>query len=122
MPTIRSIEELKNLREEAQKVKEMRNQSGKIQVIVGMGTIGIASGARETLKAILNFIEEKQLADIILRQTGDLGFTGQDPVVKVIFPDEHEVVYGKVNADQARKIMQEHVIDGDVVQELLIRE
>ena len=69
MPTIRSVEELKNLRAEAQKVKEMRIQTGKIQVIVGMGTIGIASGARETLKAILNFIEEKQLADIILRQT-----------------------------------------------------
>ena len=97
MPTIRSIEELKNLRKEAQKVKEMRNQTGKIQVIVGMGTIGIATGARETLKAILNFIEEKQLADIILRQTGDLGFTGQEPVVIVICPDEHEVVYGTVN-------------------------
>jgi NADP-reducing hydrogenase subunit HndB len=122
MPTIKSIEDLKHLREEAQKVKEMRNYTGKIQVVVGMGTVGIAAGARETLKAILNFIEENQLQELILRQTGNLGITGQDPVVKVIFPNENEVVYGKVNAEAGRRIMQEHVVNGDVVQELLIKE
>jgi (2Fe-2S) ferredoxin len=32
------------------------------------------------------------------------------------------VVYGKVNAEAGRRIMQEHVVNGDVVQELLIKE
>ena len=122
MPTINSIEDLKRLREEAQKIKEMRDQTGKTQIVVGMGTIGIAAGARETLKAILTVIEEKNLPDVVLRQTGNLGLSGQDPVVKVTLPNQDEVVYVKVSPDIARKIMQEHVIDRDVVQELLIRE
>ena len=122
MPTINSIEDLKRLREEAQKIKEMRDQTGKTQIVVGMGTIGIAAGARETLKAILNFIEENNLPDIILRQTGNLGLSGMDPVVKVTLPNQEEVVYGKVTAEIARKIMQDHVVIGNVLAEYLVKE
>lgn len=122
MPTINSIEDLKKLREEAQKIKEMRDQTGKTQIVVGMGTIGIAAGARETLKAILNFIEENNLPDIILRQTGNLGLSGQDPVVKVTLPNQEEVVYVKVNTEIARKIMQEHVLGGKLLTEYVIKE
>ncbi|MEL7636155.1 MAG: (2Fe-2S) ferredoxin domain-containing protein [Anaerolineaceae bacterium] len=122
MPTINSIEDLKRLREEAQKIKEMRDQTGKTQIVVGMGTIGIAAGARETLKAILTVIEEKNLPDVVLRQTGNLGLSGQDPVVKVMLPNQDEVIYVKVNPDIARKIMQEHVIGGKVVTDYVINE
>jgi NADP-reducing hydrogenase subunit HndB len=122
MPTINSIEDLKRLREEAQKIKEMRDQTGKTQIVVGMGTIGIAAGARETLKAILNFIEENNLPDIILRQTGNLGLSGMDPVVKVTLPNQEEVVYGKVTAEIARKIMQDYVVSGNVLAEYLVKE
>ncbi|NLC14248.1 MAG: (2Fe-2S) ferredoxin domain-containing protein [Chloroflexi bacterium] len=122
MPTINSIEDLKRLREEAQKIKEMRDQTGKTQIVVGMGTIGIAAGARETLKAILTVIEEKNLPDVVLRQTGNLGLSGQDPVVKVTLPNQDEVVYVKVSPDIARKIMQEHVIGGKVVTDYVINE
>ncbi len=122
MPTINSIDDLKRLREEAQKIKEMRDQTGKTQIVVGMGTIGIAAGARETLKAILTFIEENNLPDIILRQTGNLGLSGQDPVVKITLPNQEEVVYGKVSSDIARKIMQDHVVGGNVLVEYLVKE
>ena len=122
MPTINSIDDLKRLREEAQNIKEMRDQTGKTQIVVGMGTIGIAAGARETLKAILTFIEENNLPDIILRQTGNLCLSGQDPVVKITLPNQEEVVYGKVSSDIARKIMQDHVVGGNVLIEYLVKE
>lgn len=122
MPTINSIEDLKRLREEAQKIKELRDQAGKTQIVVGMGTVGIAAGARETLKAILAYIEDNKLPDIILRQTGNFGLTGQDPVVKVILPDQSEVTYAKVAPDVAKRIMQEHIGNGNVVLEYKISE
>lgn len=122
MPTINSIEDLKRLREEAQKIKEMRDQTGKTQIVVGMGTIGIAAGARETLKAILNFVEDNNLPDIILRQTGNLGLSGQDPVVKVTLPNQEEVVYVKVSPEIARKIMQDHVLGGKLLTEYVKRD
>lgn len=120
MPTIKSLDDLKRLREEAQKVKELRDQTGKTQIVVGMGTVGIAAGARETLKAILTYIEDHQLPDIILRQTGNIGLGGQDPVVQVTPPGAEMVTYGKVTPAMALIIMEEHVAKGNVVQEFQI--
>ena len=120
MPTIKSIDDLKRLREEAQKVKELRDQTGKTQIVVGMGTVGIAAGARDTLKAILTFIEEQHLPDVSLRQTGNIGLGGQDPVVQIILPGADIVTYGKVNPNMAVRIMEEHVVKGNIVHDFRI--
>ena len=85
-----------------------------------MGTVGIAAGARDTLKAILTFIEEQHLPDVILRQTGNIGVGGQDPVVQVILPGADTVTYGKVTPNMAVRIMQEHVVKGNIVQDFRI--
>lgn len=121
MPVINSIEDLKRLREEAQKVKEMKDKTGKTEVIVGMGTVGIAAGARETLKAILEYIEDNKLPNIILRQTGNPGFESADPVVQVVLPDGEKVSYGKVTPVVATRIMDEHVRKGNVLTEYVIK-
>ncbi|HOF29089.1 MAG: (2Fe-2S) ferredoxin domain-containing protein [Anaerolineaceae bacterium] len=120
MPTIKTIDDLERLREKAKKVKEMRDQTGKTQIVVGMGTVGIAAGARETLKAILTNIEEKHLSDIILRQTANIGLVGQDPVVQVTLPGAETVTYGKITPAMATRIMEEHVVQGNIVQEFQI--
>lgn len=120
MPTIKTIDDLERLREKAKKVKEMRDQTGKTQIVVGMGTVGIAAGARETLKAILTNIEEKHLSDIILRQTAKIGLVGQDPVVQVTLPGAETVTYGKITPAMATRIMEEHVVQGNIVQEFQI--
>ena len=56
MPTVKSLEDLKRIREEALQKREIKSAPGSIQIIVGMGTPGIAAGARESLKAILSFL------------------------------------------------------------------
>ena len=120
MPTIKTIDDLERLREKAKKVREMRDQTGKTQIVVGMGTVGIAAGASETLKAILTNIEEKHLSDIILRQTANIGLVGQDPVVQVTLPGAETVTYGKITPAMATRIMEEHVVQGNIVQEFQI--
>lgn len=50
MPVIKSLDELKRIREEALRKQELKSTSGKTEIVVGMGTVGIAAGARETLK------------------------------------------------------------------------
>ena len=120
MPTIKTIDDLERLREKAKKVREMRDQTGKTQIVVGMGTVGIAAGARETLKAILTNIEEKHLSDIILRQTANIGLVGQDPVVQVTLLGAETVTYGKITPAMATRIMEEHVVQGNIVQEFQI--
>ena len=115
MPAIKSIDDLKRLREEAQRVRELKVNEGKTEIVVSMGTVGIAAGARDTLKAILNFIETHNLQSIIVKQTGNLGFEGQDPLVQITLPGVEKVLYSKVHPSFVDQLMQEHVCDGRVV-------
>lgn len=114
---VKTLEDLKRLREEALEKRRVKSTSGEIQIVVGMGTVGIAAGARETLKAILEFIEKETLTDIVVRQTGNIGLDSWEPIVQVIVGDSPKVTYGKVSPDAARRIMKEHVVGGQIVKD-----
>lgn len=120
MPTLKSLEDLKRIRDEALRKQKLRETSGKKEVIVGMGTVGIAAGARETLRAILDMIERENLSDIIVRQTGNIGLDSFEPIMQVVLPDEEKVTYGNVKPDMARRIMKEHVLGGVIVKDYQI--
>ena len=120
MPTVKSLDDLKKIREEALKKQQLKETSGKTEVIVGMGTVGIAAGARETLKAILDMIESDNLSDIIVRQTGNIGLDSFEPIVQVVLPGQTKVTYGKVNPEMAKRIMKEHVLAGKIIEEYRI--
>ena len=115
MPTIKSLDDLKRIREEALKKQELKTTSGKTEIIVGMGTVGIAAGARETLKAILDYIDHNNLENVIIRQTGNIGIDSYEPVVQVILPGAEKVTYGRVNTEIAKVIMDEHVVNNRIV-------
>jgi len=117
MDKVKTLEDLKRLREEALEKRRVKSSSGQIQVVVGMGTVGIAAGARETLKAILDYIEENDLSEITVRQTGNIGLDSFEPIVQVVIGENPKVTYGRVSPDTARKIMKEHVQGGKVVLE-----
>ncbi|MDY0125311.1 MAG: (2Fe-2S) ferredoxin domain-containing protein [Anaerolineaceae bacterium] len=115
MPTIKSLDDLKRIREEALKKQELKTTSGKTEIVVGMGTVGIAAGARETLKAILDYVDHNNLENIIIRQTGNIGIDSFEPVVQVILPGAEKVTYGRVNPEIAKVIMDEHVVNKRIV-------
>jgi len=120
MNKVKSLEDLKRIREEALSKRDAKVVSGQKQVIVGMGTVGIAAGARETLKAILDFIEKENLSDIVVRQTGNIGWDSFEPIVQVVIGDAPKVTYGKVTPEVAERIMREHVVGGKIVKEYAI--
>lgn len=115
MSTIKSLEDLKRAREEALKKRELKASSGTVQVIVGMGTCGIAAGARDTMKSILDTIEKDSLNGIIVTQTGCIGLCEKEPIVQVVVGEAAKVTYGKVTPEIAKKILKEHVGNGKVV-------
>ena len=117
MPTIKSLDDLKKIREEALKKQQLKETSGKTEVIVGMGTVGIAAGARETIKAIMDLIEEENLSDIIVRQTGNIGLDSFEPIVQVILPGKDKITYVKVTPEMVRRIIKEHILGGEIVTE-----
>jgi NADP-reducing hydrogenase subunit HndB len=86
-----------------------------------MGTCGIAAGARDTMKAILDTIEKDSLNGIIVTQTGCIGLCEKEPIVQVVIGNQPKVTYGKVDAEIAKKILKEHVIDGKPVTDHVIQ-
>lgn len=120
MPAIKSLDELKKLREEALEKRKLKTASGQAHVVVCMGTCGIAAGARETMKAILEFIEQENLTGIIVTQTGCIGQCEKEPIVQVTIGDQPKVSYGKVTPGVARRVMKEHIVEGKVVHENVI--
>jgi len=120
MARIKSLEELKKLREEALQKRTVKAASGEIQVIVGMGTCGIAAGARDTMKTILEEIEKNNITGVIVTQTGCMGLCEMEPIIQVVHGEQPKVTYGKVNNEIARKIMQDHVINGKPLKDHVI--
>lgn len=120
MAAIKSIEDLKRLREEALEKRKVKSASGGIQIIVAMGTCGIAAGARETMKAILGQIEKDNLSGILVTQTGCIGLCEREPIVQVVVGEQPKVTYGKVTPIVAERILKEHVLGGKVVEDNLI--
>jgi len=117
MAIIKSLDDLKRIREEALKKQQLKETSGKTEMVVGMGTVGIATGARETIKAIMGMIEEENLIDIIVRQTGNIGLDSFEPIVQVILPGKEKVTYVNVTPDMVRRIIRDHVLGGEIITE-----
>jgi NADP-reducing hydrogenase subunit HndB len=120
MPAVKSLEELKRLKEEALEKRKAKATAGSIQVTVAMGTCGIAAGAREAMRAILDTIEADSLSGVVVKQTGCMGMCEMEPIVQVEIGEGPKVTYGKVTADRAKQIMKQHVVGGQVVKELVI--
>ncbi len=120
MSRIKSLEDLKRIREEALGKSRVRTTSGKVQVNITMGTCSIATGARDTMNAILNFIEVNGLSGIIVTQTGCIGMCEREPIVQVTIGIGDKITYGKVNPEAAERIMKEHVISGQVVKDFVV--
>ena len=59
-----TLEELRKMRGEKQKQMEMRDSANKdVQVIVGMGTCGIAAGAKDAFTALVDTLTEKGITN-----------------------------------------------------------
>ena len=98
-------------REEQQKAMVKRDPSNKdAQVIVGMGTCGIAAGAKDTFNAIIEELDAKGISHVLVSQTGCMGLCHSEPTVEVIVPHMPVVIYGNVDAETARKIVNQHIV------------
>ena len=111
-----TLEELRSLRERVQGDIQKRDIEGKdSRIIIGMGTCGIAAGAKDTLDAFLAALDEHKLTNISVPQTGCMGLCYVEPTIEVIVPGMPNVIYGKVDKKTAKKIVEEHLMAGRLV-------
>lgn len=113
---MKSLEELKAIRERMQGQVGLRNESSsQTRVVVGMATCGIASGARPVLTTFSNMVQEKNLSNVAVTQTGCIGLCQYEPIVEVMAPGKDKVTYVKMSPDKVAEIVEQHLINGNIV-------
>lgn len=118
---MKSLEELKALRESMQAKMNVRKEDGEtIRVVVGMATCGIAAGARPVLNAFLEEVHKRGLDNVQVAQTGCIGVCRLEPIVEVYVPGEEKVTYVKMNAEKVPTIVAQHLVNKQVVTEYTI--
>ncbi len=119
---MKSLKELRELKEKARENLKMR-QSGHedtIRIQIGMSTCGIAAGARETLLAMMDEIGQRKLDNILVTQVGCMGNCYDEPIVRIQKPGQSEVLYGKVNAQKGKEIIDRYILKGEMLDELTL--
>jgi len=114
------LEDLRKIRERASKNISLRQGDARVNVVIGMGTSGIAAGARDVMAAFLDEIGKRDLNDVIVTQTGERGLASSEPVVEVHIKGEPVVVYGEMSDVRARRVVAEHVVNGNAVTDYVI--
>lgn len=117
---MKSLEELRKLRDEAVKNVEMRNTGKDVRVVVGMATCGISAGARPVLSTFVEEVAKRNLNNVSVVQTGCIGMCTYEPIVEVYAPDKEKVTYIHVDSEKAKRIVSEHLVNNRVVVEYTI--
>ena len=118
MPKLKSIEDLKNLRQQLQGELKARTDTG-ATVTVGMGTCGISAGAREVMHAILDELDTRGI-EAHVTTVGCIGMCSKEPLVDIQQGDEPRVTYGNVKPDMVARIIDEHLVRGKIVDEWVV--
>ena len=113
---MKSLAELKAIKEKMKSKVVLREGTGEIRVVVGMATCGIAAGARPVLNTLVEEVNNAGLYEkVTVSQTGCIGYCQLEPIVEVFEAGKEKVTYVKVDAEKAKKIAKEHLKDGKVV-------
>ena len=90
-----TLEDLRKMREAGKKQIDTRQTHGKeIFIVIGMGTCGIAAGAK---------------------QTGCMGLCHSEPTVEIKMPGMPDTIYGKVDAALVDQLIDDHILGKKLV-------
>lgn len=121
---VKSMEELKRIRESHGKSLGLRKGEGEDRIIVkvGMGTCGIAAGARETLHAMIDELEAQGMSNVDVIQVGCNGYCHSEPIVEVVMPGGDSILYGHVDDKKGRMIVRKHLKENQLLQDSIVNE
>jgi NADP-reducing hydrogenase subunit HndB len=118
MPKLKSLDDLKRVREEAQQSLKTRLDTG-TTIIVGMGTCGIAAGARDTMHAILAELAARNI-DAHVTTVGCIGQCVMEPLVDIEQAGQPRITYAKVTPAMVSRLIEQHLINNRPVEEWVI--
>ncbi len=117
---MKSLQELAEIRKKALDRVDIRTGEAQRKVVVGMATCGIAAGARPVLSAFVEEVSKRGVKDVNVSQTGCVGACRLEPMADVIDADGTKTTYVHLTPDKAKKIVADHLVNGNAVTEYTI--
>lgn len=114
---MKSLEELRAIREKMQGQVGIRSNEDGIRIVVGMATCGIASGARPVLNTLAEEVQKRKLSNVVVTQTGCIGLCQYEPIVEVLEPGKEKVTYVKMTTEKAMDVLEKHICGGKPIGE-----
>lgn len=117
---MKSLEELKKIRDQAKKQMAMRDSNeNDYRVVIGMATCGIAAGARPVLNTIVEEVAKAKLP-VTVMQTGCIGMCTLEPIVEVYDKNNQKTTYVLIDPVKAKEIVLRHLVQGEIIDEYTV--
>jgi len=114
---VADLKELRSLQESISKETD-KSTKGKKVITVHMGTCGIASGAEDIRAEIKRQLSIKKIEDVVLRESGCIGFCSREPMITIEDGKERSIIYQGLDKEKVKTIIQKHISEGNIVDEL----
>ena len=120
---MKTLEEIKKIREEKRKELDLRvntkADTREKHILICHGTGCTSSKSPKILENFRKILEEKNIENVRVIQTGCFGLCAKGPIV-IIRPED--VFYALVSPDDCEEIVEKHIIKGEIVERLLCKD
>ncbi len=116
--TIKDLAEIKKKRQAELELREAG--PWRARIIVHTGTCGLSAGAGKVLQAFQALVKGQKDNGIQLRVAGCGGICSREPVVQVEIPGALPVMYVDVDAKDAKRIFEDHVLGKKIVSQKML--
>lgn len=117
MPKL-TLDDLEKIREQTKKKTNLREGGEfRAKITVHMGTCGIAAGARKIMNAFLSEIEDRDISDVLITNSGCAGLCSHEPMATIEISEHPPVKYIDLTEKKVKEIMEKHVLGGKIVEE-----
>ena len=122
MHQIKSLADLKRIKENVQTKIDLREKSEQvenlIQIKVAMATCGIAAGAKEIMNYFIEALDREKV-DALVTQTGCMGYCYAEPTVEVTLPGKEPLVFGHVKKAKVDEIIDRYIRNGELLDDII---
>lgn len=108
---IMSLADLSNYKQKS--LKDFNTEKG-TKIIIGMGTCGIAAGAQDVWDVVKDELDKQNIKNVSMTRVGCLGLCAKEPLLE-IRQGITRVIYGNLNAEKAREVVKQNVIEGKII-------
>jgi NADH:ubiquinone oxidoreductase subunit F (NADH-binding)/(2Fe-2S) ferredoxin len=107
------------IKEQTKRRLAATSSADSVQILVGLGTCGIAAGGRATLEALETKLEAENVqAEII--HVGCIGMCFNEPLVDIAKPGRPRISYGSVTPQKVHELVDSYIIGDDPRPDLAI--